>query len=32
MAAKGEFFVGSTRLGNSFKTWQNEEIKEDDRG
>ena len=31
MAVKGEFFVGTTRLSDSFKTGQNEEIKEDDR-
>ena len=31
MAVKGKFFVGTTRLSDSFKTWQNEEIKEDDR-
>ena len=28
VAVKGKFFVGTTRLSDSFKTWQNEEIKE----
>ena len=32
MVVKGEFFVGTTKLSDSFKPWQNEEIKEDDRG